>query len=63
MKIQLFDVAGISLFNVKTMALVLFLIFAIIAVGYLLGKISVKGVTLGSAAIFIVALVAGHFLQ
>ena len=33
MKIQLFDVAGISLFNVKTMALVLFLIFAIIAVG------------------------------
>lgn len=63
MKIQLFDVAGISLFNVKTMALVLFLIFAIIAIGYLLGKISVKGVTLGSAAIFIVALVAGHFLQ
>lgn len=63
MKIQLFEAAGISLFNVKTMALVLFLIFAIIAIGYLLGKISVKGVTLGSAAIFIVALVAGHFLQ
>lgn len=63
MKIELFEAAGVSLFNVKTMALVLFLVFAIIAVGYLLGKISIKGVTLGSAAIFIVALVAGHFLQ
>ena len=63
MKIQLFEAAGVNLFNVKTMALVLFLIFAIIVIGYLVGKISIKGVTLGSAAIFIVALVAGHFLQ
>jgi putative transport protein len=57
------NVAGVSLFNMKTMALTLFFIFAIIAIGYLLGKISIKGITLGSAAIFIVALVAGHFLN
>jgi putative transport protein len=44
------NVAGVSLFNMKTMALTLFFIFAIIAIGYLLGKISIKGVTLGSAA-------------
>ena len=63
MSFHLFEVAGVNLFNMKTMALVIFIIFGIIAVGYLIGKISVKGVTLGSAAIFIVALFAGHFLQ
>jgi putative transport protein len=61
---HLFDnIAGVSLFNVKTVALTLFTIFAIIVIGYLIGKISVKGVTLGTAAIFIVALIAGHFLN
>lgn len=62
---HLFDLEnlGVSIFNVKTMALVLFFVFAIIAIGYLIGKISIKGVTLGTAAIFIVALVAGHFLN
>lgn len=63
MNFQLFEVLGTNIFNMKTMALVLFFIFAIIVVGYLIGKISIKGVTLGSAAIFIVALVAGHFLN
>lgn len=63
MSFQLFETAGVSLYNMKTMALILFFIFGIIAVGYLVGKISIKGVTLGSAAIFIVALFAGHFLQ
>lgn len=41
--------------------IVLFFIFAIIVVGYLIGRISIKGVSLGTAAIFLVALVAGHF--
>ncbi|MDD6270040.1 MAG: permease [Oscillospiraceae bacterium] len=63
MKFQLFEVLGTNIFNMKTMALVLFFIFAIIVIGYLIGKISVKGVTLGTAAIFIVALFAGHFLN
>lgn len=63
MGFSLFEAAGVSLFNVKTMAMVLFIVFAIIVVGYLVGKISIKGVSLGSAAIFIVALFGGHFLQ
>ncbi|MDE5917508.1 MAG: hypothetical protein K2G62_05215, partial [Oscillospiraceae bacterium] len=45
----------------KPMAIVLFFVFAIIVVGYLIGKISIKGVSLGTAAIFLVALFAGHF--
>ncbi len=63
MSFHFLEVLGVNLFNMKTMALVIFMIFGIIAIGYLIGKISIKGVTLGSAAIFIVALVAGHFLQ
>lgn len=63
MSFHFLEVLGVNLFNMKTMAMVIFFIFAIIAIGYLIGKISIKGVTLGSAAIFIVALVAGHFIQ
>lgn len=36
-------------------------IFLITGVGYLLGKITIKGVSLGSACILMVALVFGHF--
>lgn len=61
MSFEFFNVAKTYLFNMKAMAIVLFFVFAIIVVGYLLGKISVKGVSLGTAAIFIVALFAGHF--
>ncbi|MBE5906228.1 MAG: permease [Lachnospiraceae bacterium] len=57
------EAAGVSLFQVKTIALIMFVVFGIIAVGYLVGKVSIKGVSLGSAAIFIVALAGGHFLQ
>lgn len=63
MSFQFLEVLGVNLFSMKTMALIIFFIFGIIAIGYLVGKISIKGVTLGSAAIFIVALIAGHFLQ
>ncbi len=34
-------------------------LFAVLAVGYLLGRISIKGVSLGSAGVFIVALIFG----
>lgn len=63
MKFQLFDVLDTHLFNMGTMSLVLLFIFAIIVVGYLIGKISIKGISLGSAAIFLTAIVAGHFYQ
>lgn len=39
---------------------VLINIFLIVALGYLLGRIEIKGVGLGTAAIFLVALVFGH---
>ncbi len=61
MKFELLEVAGTHIFNMKAMTLVLFFMFAIIVVGYLIGKISIKGVSLGTAAIFLVALFAGHF--
>lgn len=63
MKFEFLEVAGTHIFSMKAMTLVLFFIFAIIVVGYLVGKISIKGVSLGSAAIFLVALVAGHFTR
>lgn len=40
----------------------MFCIFAIAAVGYSLGRITIKGVSLGDAAVFVVALVFGCFL-
>lgn len=63
MKFQLFDFLNVHLLNMGTMTLVLFFLFAIILVGYLIGRISIKGISLGSAAIFLVAIVAGHFYQ
>ena len=42
MKFELLEVAGTHIFSMKAMTLVLFFIFAIIVVGYLVGKISIK---------------------
>ena len=39
----------------------LFLSFLIISLGYLLGHIHIKGISLGSSAVFVVALIVGHF--
>lgn len=44
-------ITGVSFF--------LFCVFAILAVGYLLGRITVKGVSLGDAGVFIIALLFG----
>lgn len=38
-----------------------FVLFAILALGLALGKISVKGISLGSSGVLFVALAAGHF--
>lgn len=48
------------MFNLSQATMLLLNIFLIIAVGYLLGRITIKQVSLGSAAIFLVALLVGH---
>ena len=59
--VKFLEAAGQYLFSIKGTSLALFFMFAIIFIGYLIGKINVKGVSLGTAAIFIVALFFGHF--
>lgn len=46
----------ISISNLSTL---LFVVFAILAAGYALGRITIKGVSLGDAGVFIVSLLAG----
>ena len=38
-----------------------FLIFAIMALGYMVGRLEIKGLSLGTSGILLVALVCGHF--
>ena len=61
----LFDVAiGDSFkmgWSVKTISFLMFSVLAIAAVGYLLGRITIKGVNLGTGGVFIVALIFGVF--
>ena len=59
--VKFLEAAGHFLFSIKGTSLALFFMFAIIFIGYLIGKINIKGVSLGTAVIFIVALVFGHF--
>lgn len=42
--------------SIKTITFLMFCVFAITAVGYLLGRITIKGVNLGTAGVFIIAL-------
>ena len=46
----------ITISNIST---VLFVVFAVLMIGYLLGRITVKGVSLGDAGVFIIALLFG----
>ncbi|MBR5011137.1 MAG: permease [Clostridia bacterium] len=46
----------ISISNVSTL---LFVVFAVLLFGYILGRITIKGVSLGDAGVFIIALVCG----
>ena len=43
MSLKLFEVAGTHIFSMSAIVMVLFFVFAIIVVGYLLGKINIKG--------------------
>lgn len=45
--------------SIKDVAFLMFCVFGIIAVGMALGRISIKGVSLGTAGVFIVAIVFG----
>ncbi len=47
--------------SIKTVAFLVFTVFLITAVGYLLGRITIKGVSLGTAGVFIIALLYGCF--
>ena len=46
----------ISISNTSTL---LFVVFAVLALGYALGRITIKGISLGDAGVFIIALLAG----
>ena len=55
---ELFRIGNFSL-SVSGVAFLVFSILAIAAVGYLLGKVTIKGVNLGTAGVFLVALLFG----
>lgn len=46
----------ISISNISTL---LFVVFAVLMLGYALGRITIKGISLGDAGVFIIALVVG----
>lgn len=48
------------MFVLKEIPQQLLVIFLIAVTGYLLGRISIRGISLGTAAVFLTALVAGH---
>ena len=49
----------ISISNITTM---LFVVFAVLMCGYALGRITIKGISLGDAGVFIIALLCGALL-
>lgn len=50
-----------GILSVKAISFLMLTVFAIAAVGYALGRITIKGVCLGTAGVFIVALLYGCF--
>ena len=58
----LFNINDIFTLSVKEVVFLVFSVFAIAAVGYALGRVTIKGVNLGTAGVFIVALLYGCFL-
>ena len=47
--------------SIQSVSFLVFTVFAIAAVGYALGRVTIKGVSLGTAGVFIVALLYGCF--
>lgn len=52
----------LGMLSVTGVAFLTFCVLAIAAVGYVLGRITIKGVNLGTAGVFIIALLFGAFL-
>ena len=52
----------LGLLSIKTISFLVFCVFAIAGLGYLLGRITIKGVSLGTAGVFIIALLFGALL-
>ena len=55
---ELFKIGSFSL-SISGVAFLIFSILAIAAIGYLLGKVTIKGVNLGTAGVFLIALLFG----
>ncbi len=51
-----------GILSIKAISFLVFCVFVIAGLGYLLGRITIKGVSLGTAGVFIVALLFGAFL-
>ena len=51
-----------GILSIKTISFLVFCVFVIAGLGYLLGRITIRGVSLGTAGVFIVALLFGAFL-
>ena len=49
----------LSISNISTL---LFVVFAVLMLGYALGRITIKGISLGDAGVFIIALICGALL-
>ena len=52
----------LGVLSIKTISFLVFCVFTIAGLGYLLGRITIKGVSLGTAGVFIVALLFGALL-
>ena len=50
-----------GILSIKTISFLVFCVFLIAGLGYLLGRITIKGVSLGTAGVFIIALLFGAF--
>ena len=48
-----------GLFSIGNVSLLLLVVFAVLFLGYALGRIKIKGISLGDAGVFLVALLAG----
>jgi len=51
-----------GLISIKDIPTLLFIVFAVLFIGYIIGRITVKGVSLGDAGVFIAALLCGALL-
>lgn len=57
MSLELGEIA----FSLKDVALLMFSVLAVAAIGYMLGRINIKDVSLGTAGVFVIALIFGAF--